>query len=81
MNRTIAVVGAGPVGRGTTQGSGQSGCEVYRNDAIPKAFDDGVAFVVRILDRAVQKGDLCADDGDPVPGLRRCNAVGLPWGV
>src|ERR1700675_663113 len=60
--KTVAVIGAGTMGRGIAQIFAQSGYEVYLNDAIPKALDEGVAFIQKMLDRAAQKGTLKAED-------------------
>ncbi|MEK7757803.1 MAG: 3-hydroxyacyl-CoA dehydrogenase NAD-binding domain-containing protein [Planctomycetota bacterium] len=59
--KSVAVIGAGTMGRGIAQVFAQSGYEVYLNDAIPKALDEGVAFIHKMLDRAVQKGSLKTD--------------------
>lgn len=61
MNKDVAVIGAGTMGRGIAQVFAQAGYEVYLNDAIPKALDEGVAFIQKMLDRAVQKGSLPPD--------------------
>jgi len=60
--KTIIVIGAGTMGRGIAQVFAQSGYDVHLNDAISKALDDGVAFINKMLDRAVEKGSLKADD-------------------
>jgi 3-hydroxybutyryl-CoA dehydrogenase len=60
--KTVTVIGAGTMGRGIAQVFAQHGYEVYLNDAIPKALDDGVAFIVKMLDRAVQKGTMRAEE-------------------
>lgn len=62
MNKDVAIIGAGTMGRGIAQVFAQSGYEVYLNDAIPKALDEGIAFIQKMLDRAVQKGSLKADE-------------------
>ncbi len=69
------------MGRGIAQVFALSGYEVYLNDAIPKALDEGVAFIVKMLDRAVEKGTMHADEARLVPTQRRYPAAGLPWGV
>jgi len=58
----IIVIGAGTMGRGIAQVFAQSGYEVHLNDAIPKALDDGVAFINKMLDRSVEKGMLHAEE-------------------
>jgi len=64
--KTVTVIGAGTMGRGIAQVFAQHGYEVYLNDAIPKALDDGVAFIVKMLDRAVQKGTMRAEEAAAV---------------
>jgi len=58
----IIVIGAGTMGRGIAQVFAQSGYDVYLNDAIPKALDEGIAFIQKMLDRAVQKGTMHAEE-------------------
>jgi len=60
-NKAVIVVGAGTMGRGIAQVFAQSGYEVYLNDAIPKALDEGVAFIHKMIDRAAEKGAIQAD--------------------
>jgi len=50
-------------------------------EAIPKALDEGVALIVKMLDRAVQKGTMHADEARLVPTPRRNPAARLSWGV
>jgi 3-hydroxybutyryl-CoA dehydrogenase len=64
--KTVTVIGAGTMGRGIVQVFAQHGYEVYLNDAIPKALDDGVAFIAKMLDRAVQKGTMRAEEASAV---------------
>ena len=64
--KTVTVIGAGTMGRGIAQVFAQHGYEVYLNDAIPKALDDGVAFIAKMLDRAVQKGTMRAEEASAV---------------
>jgi len=60
--KTVTVIGAGTMGRGIAQVFAQHGYEVYLNDAIPKALDEGVGFIQKMLDRAVQKGTMRAEE-------------------
>lgn len=62
MSRIVAVIGAGTMGRGIAQVFAQSEFEVYINDTLPKALDEGVAFIHKMLDRVVQKGTMKAED-------------------
>ncbi len=62
VKKTIIVIGAGTMGRGIAQVFAQNGYDVYLNDAIPRALDEGVAFIEKMLDRAAQKGSLKAED-------------------
>ena len=64
--QSTIVIGAGTMGRGIAQVFAQSGYEVYLNDAIPKALDEGVAFIQKMLDRAAQKGTLPAEEAEAV---------------
>ena len=60
--KAVTVIGAGTMGRGIAQVFAQHGYEVYLNDAIPKALDEGVGFIQKMLDRAVQKGTMRAEE-------------------
>lgn len=62
INQPVVVIGAGTMGRGIAQVFAQSGYEVYLNDAILIALDEGIAFIQKMLDRAVQKGTMKAED-------------------
>jgi len=76
----IIVIGAGTMGRGIAQIFAQSGYHIYLNDAIPKTLNDGITFIQKMLDRAVQKGTMHADEARFVP-TPRYHAAGLLWGV
>ena len=71
--KPIIVIGAGTMGRGIAQVFAQNGYEVYLNDAIPKALDEGIAFIAKMLGRAVEKGTLTADQAQSAKG--RLHAV------
>jgi 3-hydroxybutyryl-CoA dehydrogenase len=60
-HKAVIVIGAGTMGRGIAQLFAQSGYDVYLNDAIPKALDEGVGFIGKMLDRAAEKGAIKAD--------------------
>ena len=77
----IIVIGAGTMGRGIAQILAQSGYDVYLDDAIPKALNDDITFIQKMLDRAVQKGTMHADEAGLIPTPCRYHAAGLPWGV
>jgi len=77
----IIVIGAGTMGRGIAQIFAQSGYDAYLNDAIPKALNDGITFIQKMLDRAVEKGTMHADEARLLPTQRRYNAAGLSWDV
>ncbi len=70
----VVVIGAGTMGRGIAQAFVQRGYDVYLNDAIAKALEEGTAFVHKMLDRAVEKGALKADQGQAAKG--RLHAIG-----
>lgn len=61
-DKRIAVIGAGTMGRGIAQVFAQAGYEVSIFDAFPAALEDGVKQIAKMLDRAVEKGAVKADD-------------------
>jgi len=62
INKTIAVIGAGTMGRGIAQVFAQSGYAVRLYDVIPKALDDAQSQISKMLDRAVEKGKMSSDE-------------------
>ena len=58
----IAVIGAGAMGRGIAQVFAQSGFDVAMYDAVPEATDAASKQIHKLLDRAVEKGRMSADD-------------------
>lgn len=56
--QTIAVVGAGTMGRGIAQAAAQSGFRVLLCDADPAQLEAGLGRIRTGLDRAVEKGKL-----------------------
>jgi 3-hydroxybutyryl-CoA dehydrogenase len=62
MNQSIAVIGAGTMGRGIAQVFAQAGYEVALFDAFPAALEDGVKQIGKMLDRAAEKGVIKPDD-------------------
>jgi 3-hydroxybutyryl-CoA dehydrogenase len=58
----VIVIGAGTMGRGIAQVFAQSSYEVFLHDAVPAALDSAVTSIHKMLDRAVEKGRMEADD-------------------
>lgn len=61
VNKVI-VIGAGTMGRGIAQVFAQSGSHVLMHDAVPAALESAVTGIHKMLDRAVEKGKMNADD-------------------
>jgi len=61
-DETIAIIGAGTMGRGIAQVFAQAGYEVSIFDAFPAALEDGVKQIAKMLDRAAEKGVIKPDD-------------------
>lgn len=59
---TVGIVGAGAMGRGIAQVSATGGMNALLYDAAPGAAAGAADFVNGMLDRAVEKGRLSADD-------------------
>lgn len=62
QDKQIAVIGAGTMGRGIAQVFAQAGFDVYLHDVIPAALESAKGQIGKMLDRAVEKGKLAADD-------------------
>ena len=60
--KTIAVLGAGTMGRGIAQVFAQSGFDVRLFDVFPAALDAAQSQIKSMLDKAVEKGKLAAGD-------------------
>ncbi|MFQ5494137.1 MAG: 3-hydroxyacyl-CoA dehydrogenase family protein [Phycisphaerae bacterium] len=58
----VAVIGAGTMGRGIAQVFAVSGFEVALHDAAPEALESAAAQIHKMLDRAVEKGRMSAED-------------------
>ncbi len=67
-NNNIAVIGAGTMGRGIAQVFAQSGFEAYMFDAYPEALTSASAQINKMLDRAVEKGRVTAEDATATKG-------------
>ncbi len=59
---TVAVLGAGTMGRGIAQIFAQSGATVRLFDVVPKALESAQGTIKKLLNRAVEKGKMSADD-------------------
>lgn len=62
QEKKVAVIGAGTMGRGIAQIFAQAGYEVSIHDAVAAAMDSAQAQIAKLLDRAVDKGKMSADD-------------------
>lgn len=60
--KAVAVIGAGTMGRGIAQVFAQSGFDTALHDAIPAALEAGMADIAKMLDKAVARGKMAADD-------------------
>jgi 3-hydroxybutyryl-CoA dehydrogenase len=66
MGKSIAVIGAGTMGRGIAQVFAQAKYDVYLHDAFPEALNSATAQIGKLLDKAVEKGKLSGDDAAAV---------------
>ncbi len=60
----IAVIGAGIMGRGIAQVAASAGIHVVLHDLDETVVNDAVAFVHKMLDRAVEKGRMSAEKAE-----------------
>jgi len=60
--KRVAVVGAGTMGRGIAQVFAQSGFEVGLYDTVTAALEAATTQIGKMLNRAVEKGKMSADD-------------------
>ena len=62
LSQAVAVIGAGTMGRGIAQVFAQAGYTVYMHDTVPVALESASGQIHKLLDRAVEKGRMSADD-------------------
>ncbi len=67
-NKRIGVIGAGTMGRGIAQVFAQSGYEVGIFDTVPAAIESARAQIDKMLDRAVEKSRMSAEDAAGAKG-------------
>jgi len=60
--RSVAVIGAGTMGRGIAQVFAQSGYETILIEVIPEQLQGAVAAIDRFLAKSVEKGKMTAED-------------------
>ena len=65
---TVAVIGAGAMGQGIAQVSAQGGLKTLVFDSRPGGAADGVAQIVKRIDRLVEKGRIGEDDAAGAKG-------------
>jgi 3-hydroxybutyryl-CoA dehydrogenase len=58
----VGVIGAGTMGRGIVQVFAQAGWQVQHHDVVPAALESARTFIAGILDKAVSKGKITADE-------------------
>ncbi|MFZ3572588.1 3-hydroxyacyl-CoA dehydrogenase [Streptomyces sp. BH097] len=73
----IRIVGAGAMGRGIAQWAASAGHTVELGDVRAEAVREAVDFVRSMLDRAVAKGRMSADDG--AASVARLVPLDDPW--
>ncbi|MGK7752064.1 MULTISPECIES: 3-hydroxyacyl-CoA dehydrogenase [unclassified Roseovarius] len=61
-SRTVGVVGAGAMGRGIAQVAATGGCRVILYDARAEATTEAIEFINGMLDRAIKKERMTADE-------------------
>ena len=62
QNKSMAVIGAGTMGRGIAQVFAQTGYDVCMCDVVPAALESAMGQINKMLGRAVEKGKMSADD-------------------
>ena len=71
MIETIGIIGAGQMGRGIAQIAARAGYEVILLDIDRELVDEGIAFIDRMLKKAVDKGKIEVSDKDAAMGRIR----------
>jgi 3-hydroxybutyryl-CoA dehydrogenase len=71
MVHTIAVVGAGQMGRGIAQTAAQAGLAVVLTDSFPEALQKGMGFIHAQWDKAVSKGKMDGAGRDKARSMLR----------
>lgn len=59
---TIAIIGAGVMGRGIAQLAAVAGIKVILHDLNKEVVDDALGFIYKMIDRAVEKGRMHEDE-------------------
>ncbi len=74
--KRVAVIGAGTMGRGIAQVFAQSGFTVFMHDMVPEALEAASGRIRKLLDRAVEKGRMSADQAAEAIGrIRPVSAI------
>jgi 3-hydroxybutyryl-CoA dehydrogenase len=73
---TVGVIGTGAMGRGIVQVAAAGGLRVLMTDTRPGAAQEAREFVGKMLERAVEKGNMRKDEA--VAAMERTTVVGEP---
>jgi UDP-N-acetyl-D-mannosaminuronate dehydrogenase len=65
-DKTVAVIGAGTMGAGIAQVAATAGHPVLLFDVAAEAVDKGIAGIVKVLDRSVERGRIEAAERDAI---------------
>ncbi|UCE61094.1 MAG: 3-hydroxybutyryl-CoA dehydrogenase [Phycisphaerales bacterium] len=63
-DKSVAVIGAGTMGRGIAQVFAQSGYDAYMFDTVPAALESASKQIGKMLSKAVEKGKMSAEDAE-----------------
>ena len=63
-DKSMAVIGAGTMGRGIVQVFAQAGYDAYMFDMAPEALDSAGKAIEKLLNRAVEKDRMTAEDAE-----------------